>query len=99
MTVSSELSASDAPAPLDERWRAHAHRLQTAALPDGRVVVSSPAPLDGGGLGRHLREILDALERGGRPNICIRRPSGGAAGRSEDIELAPGWRASLAAPL
>ena len=101
MTASSELSASDAPAPLDERWRAHAHRQQTAALPEGRVVVSCPAPLDGGGLGRHLREILDALERGGRPNTCLRRPSAGrdAADRSNDVELAPGWRASLAAPL
>ena len=101
MTASSEVSASGAPAPLDERWRAHAHRLQTDALPEGRVVVSCPAPLDGGGLGRHLREILDALERGDRPNTCLRRPSAGspAAGRGNDIELAPGWRASLAAPL
>jgi glycosyltransferase involved in cell wall biosynthesis len=99
MTASSELSASDAPAPLDERWRANAHREQTAALPDGRAVVSCPAPLDGGGLGRHLREILDALERGQRPNACIRRPSPQVAGRGDDVELEPGWRMSLAAPL
>ncbi len=99
MTASSELSASDAPARLDERWRADAHGEQTAALPEGRAVVSCPAPLDGGGLGRHLREILDALERGQRPNACIRRPSAKVAGRGEDVELEPGWRASLATPL
>jgi glycosyltransferase involved in cell wall biosynthesis len=100
MTASSELSASDLrPAALDERWRAHTHHLQTAALPEGRAVVSCPAPLDNGGLGRHLREILDALERGGRPNVCIRRPSAGVSGRDADVELAPGWRASLAAPM
>ncbi len=109
MTASSEVSASGAPAPLDERWRANAHRLQTDALPEGRVVVSCPAPLDGGGLGRHLREILDALERGGRPNTCLRRSSAlrvaGAAATASNASswppaggrrCRPRWRASRA---
>ena len=100
MTPSSELSASsDAPAPLQEGWREQAERRQEEALPQGRVVVSCPAPLDTGGLGRHLREILDALDRGGRENACVRRRSGPEAGRERDVELAPGWRATVASPL
>jgi len=82
MTPSSELSASsDAPAPLGDGWREHAQRVQVASMPEGEVVVSCPAPLGSGGLGRHLGEILDALDRGGRPNACVRRRSGQGAGR------------------
>ncbi|MFI5003964.1 MAG: glycosyltransferase family 4 protein [Solirubrobacterales bacterium] len=44
---------------------------QEAALPPGRVAVSCAAPLGAGGLGRHLQEILDALERNGSRGICI----------------------------
>jgi glycosyltransferase involved in cell wall biosynthesis len=52
-------------------WRAQRERAQEAALPRGRVVVSCAAPLGGGGLGRHLQEIVDALDRLGQPRVCI----------------------------
>jgi glycosyltransferase involved in cell wall biosynthesis len=57
--------------PLGARWRAGRERDQEMALPSGRVVVSCAAPLGAGGLGRHTQEILAALERGGRPGVCI----------------------------
>jgi glycosyltransferase involved in cell wall biosynthesis len=42
----------------------------------GRVVVSCTAPIGSGGLGRHLREIVDAVDvdasdRGGRQTVCL----------------------------
>jgi glycosyltransferase involved in cell wall biosynthesis len=78
MTHSGELSAANARAdgPLGERWRRHVESAQEAALPSGSVLVSCPAPLDVGGLGRHLREILDALDRLERPHTCVCRTSG-----------------------
>jgi glycosyltransferase involved in cell wall biosynthesis len=57
--------------PLGAGWRAERERIQEDAMPDGRVVVSCPAPYGVGGLGRHLREIADALERRGHPPLCI----------------------------
>lgn len=56
---------------LDAAWRAERERAQELALPDGRVVVSCSAPLGNGGLGRHLREIVGALERRGSHTTCI----------------------------
>ncbi len=50
---------------LDASWRARSRSEQERALPPGRVVVSCPAPLGTGGLGRHLQEILEALDRRG----------------------------------
>lgn len=40
-------------------------------MPSGEVVVSSPAPFAAGGLGRHLKEIADAVDRRGQPAICM----------------------------
>ncbi len=40
-------------------------------MPSGQVVVSSPAPFGAGGLGRHLKELADAIDRGGQPAICM----------------------------
>lgn len=59
-------------APLGAHWRAQAEAIQQRALPAGSVVVSCGAPFGGGGLGRHLKEIVDALERNGqeRSYIC-----------------------------
>ena len=54
-------------------------RAQEAALPPGRVAVSCSAPLGVGGLGRHLSEIVDALDRAGRPADCISGSSRAAA--------------------
>jgi glycosyltransferase involved in cell wall biosynthesis len=53
-------------------WRGRALRVQEAALPAGRFVVSCSAPAPGvGGLGRHLDEILGALDRRGQPTLSI----------------------------
>ncbi len=40
-------------------------------MPPGQVVVSSPAPFGSGGLGRHLEELVNALDRRGPPAICM----------------------------
>jgi glycosyltransferase involved in cell wall biosynthesis len=69
---------------LDGRWRAGAEDRQRDALPSGRLAVSCSAPLGAGGLGRHLAEILGAIERGGSTASAIdgsRRTSGSAAER------------------
>jgi len=73
MTESAEARVSDRrpDRPFDARWREATAHAQSAALPPGRVVVSCSAPLGTGGLGRHLNEIVDALERGERPAVCI----------------------------
>jgi glycosyltransferase involved in cell wall biosynthesis len=52
-------------------WRAEIQRRQEEVLPPGRVVVSCSAPLGRGGLGRHLQEIVEALDRRGQTGICI----------------------------
>lgn len=52
-------------------WRASAERGQEEALPSGRLVVTCSAPFGIGGLGRHLQEIVAALERGGGRPLCI----------------------------
>jgi glycosyltransferase involved in cell wall biosynthesis len=64
--------------PLDASWRELAERVQEQQLPHGRALVSCQAPLGVGGLGRHVSEILDALERAGQPaeHLC---GAGGAA--------------------
>jgi glycosyltransferase involved in cell wall biosynthesis len=58
-------------APLGAGWRARMERAQQDALPLGRTVVSCPAPYGVGGLGRHLSEIAEALERSGGPAARI----------------------------
>jgi glycosyltransferase involved in cell wall biosynthesis len=67
MTVSAErLDASHSGSLLDDVWRAERERCQDAVMPgNGRVLASCSAQLGSGGLGRHLQEIVDALERGG----------------------------------
>jgi glycosyltransferase involved in cell wall biosynthesis len=45
--------------------------MQERVVPSGQVVVSCPAPFGAGGLGRHLKEIADALDRRGQPAICM----------------------------
>jgi glycosyltransferase involved in cell wall biosynthesis len=56
---------------LDRRWRERAERTQLESLPAGDIAVSCMAPLRSGGLGRHLGEILDAIERDGREASCV----------------------------
>lgn len=102
MTIS-----ADPRALLGTRWRAQARRAQEAILPTGRVVVSCGAPYGVGGLGRHLKEIVEALERRGATPVCIsagahastpraqgRRPRlpGRTAAAAPLARLSPGWR-------
>lgn len=56
--------------PCDGPWREATARAQERVLPQGRVAVACTAPLGVGGLGRHLREIIDALGRGERSVCC-----------------------------
>jgi glycosyltransferase involved in cell wall biosynthesis len=73
MMASSEptVSPEERRAPLGSRWREAAERQLQDALPTGSVTVSCSAPLGAGGLGRHLKEIVDALERREQPTSCI----------------------------
>ena len=73
MTTSTEsgVQESEDDRPLGAGWREATLRRQQAALPAGRVAVSCSAPLGTGGLGRHLSEIVAALERSGQPCDCI----------------------------
>ena len=48
---------------LDPEWRSRAQATQQVGMPGGRVAVSCPAPFGAGGLGRHVREIVEALWR------------------------------------
>src|SRR5271165_197007 len=69
---------------LDASWRADAERAQEAAMPAGRVVASCAAPFGIGGLGRHLQEIVAALDRRGQPRVCL---SGATASPPPGAEL------------
>lgn len=73
MTSSTEsgVRVSEDDRPLGAGWREATLRRQQAALPAGRVTVSCSAPLGTGGLGRHLSEIIAALERSGQTCDCI----------------------------
>jgi glycosyltransferase involved in cell wall biosynthesis len=93
--------------PLDARWRAAALEAQSLALPGGHVSVSCPAPFGSGGLGRHLEEIAEALQRrdDGAADIFdlalepapSSPPQAGARPRVIDVvaplaRFAPAWR-------
>ena len=67
---------------LGAQWREDAARTQAQALPSGSAVVSCSAPLGTGGLGRHLQEIVDALDRHGQPTLCICRSTRAAVSGS-----------------
>ena len=73
MTESAEARVSEcrADGPLGRQWRTQAERAQEAVVPSGQVVVSCSAPLGAGGLGRHFKEVVDALERCEQPTVCI----------------------------
>jgi glycosyltransferase involved in cell wall biosynthesis len=91
MTASAEpgVAADRGDGALGVSWREAALRAQEAALPAGRVAVSCSAPLGGGGLGRHLGEIVDALDRAGRPGDCVSGSSRGPATASALRAWAP----------
>ncbi len=68
---------------------------QQAALPTGSVAITCSAPLGTGGLGRHLKELVDALQRGHQPTVCIC----GSSGRSAATHRALGRAALDPTPL
>jgi glycosyltransferase involved in cell wall biosynthesis len=71
MTAISRLASAAASSGLDAAWRAEREREQQLVLPGGRVLVTCSAPLGSGGLGRHLSEIVQGLERGGADATCL----------------------------
>lgn len=74
MTASTEAGPrdSDREGPLGGGWRARELAAQRAGLPSGIAVVSCAAPLDVGGLGRHLRELAGALaDAAGQAPLCV----------------------------
>src|SRR3954469_16570008 len=82
-------------------WRNAALAEQERALPAGDVVVSCPARLGAGGLGRHLQEMLDAGERLGRRPHRISEDDLGAGGAGAKLveaagRISPSWRMLLA---
>lgn len=77
MSTDAAVSQSEADRPGGPRWRAEAAKAQEAALPSVRALVSCPAQLGVGGLGRHLREIVDTFDRRGQPAVCVCESSGG----------------------
>lgn len=83
---------------LPEEWRARELEAQQRALPHGRTVLSCPAPIDSGGLGRHLRELREALLRAGEAHACVCAGSRESSGTGCDLELAPSALARVAAP-
>jgi glycosyltransferase involved in cell wall biosynthesis len=105
MTASTEAGAPDSRRgrPCDATWRAAAAQAQLAAMPAGEVAVSCSAPLGTGGLGRHLSEILDALDRGGRTNTCTcgstRTSDASGAGGAPRHALGIPYLANAIAPL
>jgi glycosyltransferase involved in cell wall biosynthesis len=72
MTASAEPPVLDSgpDGPFGPAWRDAMASAQRSVLPSGRVVVTCSAPLGVGGLGRHLKEISEALERRGEPTHC-----------------------------
>jgi glycosyltransferase involved in cell wall biosynthesis len=73
MTSSTEPGGAEArfEGQLGAGWRAAREAVQEQVLPTGQVVVSCPAPFGAGGLGRHLKELTDALDRRGPGAMCI----------------------------
>src|ERR1039458_10079985 len=91
MRMSSEQRVSDRDLgrPFDGPWLANASRSQEALVPTGRAVVSCTAPFGVGGLGRHFKEVVGALERREQPVVRIsgseREPEPAGARRTRAI--------------
>jgi glycosyltransferase involved in cell wall biosynthesis len=71
-------------------WRQQTEARQLEALPAGHVAVTCSAPFGAGGLGRHVEEIAQALERGGR---SVESLAGGLVSWAGAAPLPPGLRA------
>ncbi|HEY4997387.1 MAG TPA: glycosyltransferase family 4 protein [Solirubrobacteraceae bacterium] len=73
MSASADVPKADLEegAPFDAAWRARVERSQDAVMPRGDACITCSAPRGVGGLGRHLLELAEALERRGEPTGCI----------------------------
>jgi glycosyltransferase involved in cell wall biosynthesis len=76
-------SAVQPAGPLGTTWRLETAKAQEKGLPSGGTTVSCSAPYGMGGLGRHLKEVVDALGRSGRPVTRICGSTRAAASASE----------------
>jgi glycosyltransferase involved in cell wall biosynthesis len=85
--------------PLGAGWRAEAESAQEAVLPSGRVVVTCAASQGIAGLGRHLQEITDALDRAEQPSVCISAATRAASPGSPYRALGVPGLASVLGPL
>ncbi len=84
--------------PFGPAWRAQRARAQELCLPEGEVTVRACSAAPGsGGLGRHLQEILGALDRGGREARCLCGPGSSPGGHCETV--VPGAAARAAGHL
>jgi glycosyltransferase involved in cell wall biosynthesis len=72
---------------------------EQVSLPAGRVVVSCSAPFGVGGLGRHLKEVVDELERRGQPTHCISADTDDPSPAGERAAIRPIDYATLLARL
>jgi glycosyltransferase involved in cell wall biosynthesis len=87
MTASTEAEADSGQ--FGPGWRAERARRQEAVLQAGSTVLSCSAAYGAGGLGRHLREIQEALERAKQPVQCLCGGVGEDAGEQDVREIAP----------
>jgi glycosyltransferase involved in cell wall biosynthesis len=55
--------------------RAEREAGQERIVPEGQTVVTCAAPFGSGGLGRHLKELVEAIDRRGPPARCVCRPA------------------------
>jgi len=69
-------------------------------MPSGRTVVTCPAPFGGGGLGRHLQELVDAVgRRSGQRAAHISEDAGLQIARTNARQLSAHIGARATAPL
>jgi glycosyltransferase involved in cell wall biosynthesis len=103
MRTSTENPAGELGTAAGARSRAERAAEQEAVLPSGHVVVSCPAPYGTGGLGRHLEEIVEALDRRGQTSTHLagRPPDSSPARRAtrkalntmlRPVMRVPSWR-------
>ncbi len=86
--------------PFDGAWRSEREATQQQAVPSGRITLSCSAPFAGGGLGRHMQELWDALGRAGARTHLLCGPSSEHRGVSpppDRVEITPGAIARLGA--
>ena len=83
MSASPEAAASSAgEGTFGGRWRERAEQMQEAQMPPGSVTVTCSAPIGAGGLGRHMKEIVDAVQRSPQSRLVATGERGAAPTRA-----------------